>query len=136
MAFLLLYWTGMRIGELLALTYNDINLEEKTISINKSYQRLKGKDMITQPKTPKSIRVITMPDFLAEEFREYCSHLYGIMKKERLFRFTKSHMEHCMATGIERSGVKRIRLHDLRHPYVKPTTKKFITFFEVFRAAS
>ena len=42
-AFLLLYWTGMRIGELLALTYNDINLEEKTISINKSYQRLKGK---------------------------------------------------------------------------------------------
>ena len=109
--------TGMRIGELLALTYNDINLEEKTISINKSYQRLKGKDMITQPKTPKSIRVITMPDFLAEEFREYCSHLYGIMKKERLFRFTKSHMEHCMATGIERSGVKRIRLHDLRHSH-------------------
>ena len=117
LAFLLLYWTGMRIGELLALTYNDINLEEKTISINKSYQRLKGKDMITQPKTPKSIRVITMPDFLAEEFREYCSHLYGIMKKERLFRFTKSHMEHCMATGIERSGVKRIRLHDLRHSH-------------------
>ena len=85
MAFLLLYWTGMRIGEL--------------------------------PKTPKSSRVITMPDFLAEEFREYCSHLYGIMKKERLFRFTKSHMEHCMATGIERSGVKRIRLHDLRHSH-------------------
>ena len=82
-------------------------------------QRLKGKDMITQPKTPKSIRVITMPDFLAEEFREYCSHLYGIMKKERLFRFTKSHMEHCMATGIERSGVKRIRLHDLRHSHAR-----------------
>ena len=61
MAFLLLYWTGMRIGELLALTYDDINLEEKTISITKSYQRLKGKDVITQPKTPKSIRIITMP---------------------------------------------------------------------------
>ena len=129
MAFLLLYWTGMRIGELLALTYNDINLEEKTISINKSYQRLKGKDMITQPKTPKSIRVITMPDFLAEEFREYCSHLYGIMKKERLFRFTKSHMEHCMATGIERSGVKRIRLHDLRHSHASNNTEYNYTEF-------
>ena len=56
------------IGELLALTYNDINLEEKTISIDKSYQRLKEKDMITQPKTPKSIRIITRPDFLANEF--------------------------------------------------------------------
>ncbi len=46
MAFLLLYWTGMRIGELLALTYNDIDLEKRTISINKSYQRLDGKDII------------------------------------------------------------------------------------------
>ena len=117
MAFLLLYWIGMRIGELLALTYDDINLEEKTISITKSYQRLKGKDVITQPKTPKSIRIISMPDFLADEFREYCSHLYGIMKNERLFHFTKSHMEHCMAAGIEKSGVKRIRLHDLRHSH-------------------
>lgn len=103
------------IGELLALTYNDINLEEKTISIDKFYQRLKEKDMITQPKTPKSIRIITMPDFLANEFREHCSHLYGIIKNERLFHFTKSHMEHCMAAGIEKSGVKRIRLHALRH---------------------
>ena len=58
-----------------------------------------------------------MPDFLADEFREYCSHLYGIMKNERLFHFTKSHMEHCMAAGIEKSGVKRIRLHDLRHSH-------------------
>ena len=65
----------------------------------------------------KSIRIITMPDFLADEFREYCSHLYGIMKNERLFHFTKSHMEHCMAAGIEKSGVKRIRLHDLRHSH-------------------
>ena len=88
------------------------------ISITKSYQRLKGKDVITQPKTPKSIRIITMPDFLTDEFREYCSHLYGIMKNERLFHFTKSHMEHCMAAGIEKSGVKRIRLHDLRHSHV------------------
>ena len=31
---------------------------------------------------------------------------------------------------------RRITFHGLRHPYVKPTTKKFITFFEVFRAAS
>ena len=117
LAFLVLYWTGMRIGELLALTYHDVDLEEKTISINKSYQRLKGKDVITQPKTPKSIRVITMPDFLVEEFREYYSHLYGIMKNERLFHFTKSYMEHNLINGIKESGVKKIRLHDLRHSH-------------------
>lgn len=54
MAFMLLYWTGMRIGELLALTYEDIDLEKRIISISKSYQRLDGKDVITPPKTPKS----------------------------------------------------------------------------------
>lgn len=123
MAFLLLYWTGMRIGELLAITYNDIDLEKRTISVNKSYQRIEGRDIITPPKTPKSKRVITIPPFLVEELKEYTSHLYGIMADERMFRFTKSYMEHEIIRGIKASGVKRIRLHDIRHPYVKPTTK-------------
>ena len=80
MAFLLLYWTGMRIGELLALTYNDIDLEKRTISINKSYQRLDGRDIITPPKTPKSKRIVTIPPFLAEELRDYMSHLERVYK--------------------------------------------------------
>ena len=117
MAFLLLYWTGMRIGELLALTYNDIDLEKRTISINKSYQRLDGRDIITPPKTSKSKRIVTIPPFLAEELRDYMSHLYGIMADERMFRFTKSYMEHEIIRGIKASGVKRIRLHDLRHSH-------------------
>ena len=125
MAFMLLYWTGMRIGELLALTYADIDLEKRIISISKSYQRLDGKDVITPPKTPKSNRKITIPPFLAEELKEYCSHLYGIMPNERMFRFTKSYMEHEIVRGIKETGVKRIRIHDLRHPYVKHTTKIF-----------
>ena len=105
----------MRIGELLALTYEDVDFNNRTITINKSYQRIKGKDMITPPKTPKSNRKVTMPPFLAEELREYCSVLYGITAKERMFRFTKSFMEHEMVRGIKETGVKRIRLHDLRH---------------------
>ena len=66
-------------AELLALTYEDIDLEKRIISISKSYQRLDGKDVITPPKKPKSNRKITIPPFLAEELKEYCSHLYGIM---------------------------------------------------------
>ena len=117
MAFLILYWTGMRIGELLALTYNDIDLEKRTIFVNKSYQRIEGRDMITPPKTPKSKRIITIPPFLTEELKEYISHLYGIMADERMFRFTKSYMEHEIIRGIKASGVKRIRLHDIRHSH-------------------
>jgi len=128
MAFLLLYWTGMRIGELLAITYNDIDLEKHTISVNKSYQRIEGRDIITPPKTPKSKRIITIPPFLTEELKEYISHLYGIMADERMFRFTKSYMEHEIIRGIKASGVKRIRLHDIRHQYVKPTTKNIYLY--------
>lgn len=117
MAFLILYWTGIRIGELLALTYEDIDLEKRIISITKSYQRIKGKDMVTPPKTPKSNRKVTIPTFLAEELKEYCSMLYGITPKERMFRFTKSYMEHEIIRGIKETGVKRIRLHDLRHSH-------------------
>ena len=92
--------------------------------------------MITDPKTPKSNRVITLPEFMVHDLNEYIGMLYGIMENDRLFHTTKSYLEHEMIRGCELSGVKKIRLHDLRHPYVKPTTKKFITFFEVFRAAS
>ena len=61
MAFEILYWCGLRLGEMLALTPEDFNLEENTLRINKSYQRLKGEDVITDPKTQKSNRVIIMP---------------------------------------------------------------------------
>ena len=54
MAFMLLYWTGMRLGEVLALTPADIDFEKRTISITKSYQRLGKQDVITPPKTRKS----------------------------------------------------------------------------------
>lgn len=104
-------------AELLALTYEDIDLEKRIISISKSYQRLDGKDVITPPKTPKSNRKITIPPFLVEELKEYCSHLYGIMPNERMFRFTKSYMEHEIVRGIKETGVKRIRIHDLRHSH-------------------
>ena len=63
-AFEMLYWCGIREGELLALTPTDFDFEAGTVSISKSYQRLKGKDVITTPKTKKSNRVIKMPKFL------------------------------------------------------------------------
>ena len=75
----MLYWCGIREGELLALTKNDFNFGKKTLKIDKSYQRLQGKDYITEPKTKKSNRIIQIPDFLVEEIQEYTSHLYKCM---------------------------------------------------------
>ena len=124
-AFEILYWCGIREGELLALTPSDFDFEKKTLRINKSYQRLQGKDVITTPKTKKSNRVIQMPDFLCEEIKDYLRQLYGASPDSRIFPLSKHTLKRGMEYGCKESGVKVIRIHDLRHPYVKHTTKIF-----------
>lgn len=117
MAFQTLYWTGIRIGELMALTKYDINFEKRVLSISKSYQRIKGKDVITPPKTPKSKREIALPKFLLEDLKDYIGSLYGIKGDDRIFPITKDYLTNEMKRGIKNSGVKKIRLHDLRHSH-------------------
>ncbi len=61
------------------IQWQDIDFDNKVIRITKSYQRLEGKDVVTDPKTPKSKRNISMPDFLCEELKEYLGRLYGLL---------------------------------------------------------
>ena len=117
-AFEVLYWCGIRVGELQALTPADFDLDKGTLSITKSYQRLKGRDVITEPKTSKSIRVIQMPQFLTDEIRDYLKSLYNVQPDDRIFDMTKVYLRHEMSRGAKKAGVKRIRIHDLRHSHV------------------
>ena len=80
-----LYWCGIREGELLALTPADFDFEKHTVTINKSYQRLNKQDVITTPKTPKSNRVIQMPQFLCDEIQDYLKQLYGVLNRTAVF---------------------------------------------------
>jgi len=116
-AFMVLFWTGMRIGELLALTPSDVDFEEKTIHISKSYQRIDGRDIITPPKTQKGNRIITVPDFLLADLKDYMDSIYCLENNDRLFPVTKYYMEHEMKRGVKNSGVKHIRIHDIRHSH-------------------
>lgn len=116
-SFQVLYWTGLRVGELLALTRNDIDFEGRTITVSKSYQRIKKTDVITEPKTPKSNRVVAIPDFLCQELKTYISCLYGLHDKDRLFPVTKDYFYLKMKAGCKKAGIKRIRTHDLRHSH-------------------
>ncbi len=117
-AFELLYWCGIREGELLALTPADFDFSRKTLRINKSYQRLQGKDVITTPKTKKSNRVIQMSDFLCDEIKDYLRLLYEPAEDERIFQLSKHQLKRGMEYGCKASGVKEIRIHDLRHSHV------------------
>ena len=115
--FEVLYWTGIREGELLALSPADIDLDNKTISINRTYQRIEGKDVFTSPKTRKSKRKIPIPDFLCQELSDYIPSRYMLDADERLFPVTKSYLSHEMIRGCKKTGVKKIRIHDIRHSH-------------------
>lgn len=116
-AFEMLYWCGIREGELLALTPADFDFKRKKVTINKSYQRIRGQDLITTPKTRKSNRTIDLTDRLCEEMQDCIKSIYGIKKNDRIFPFTKNFLHHEMDRGTKASGVKRIRIHDLRHSH-------------------
>lgn len=115
--FLILYYTGMRIGELLALEVCDIDMEEGKISITKSCQRIQGNVVITPPKTPKSNRTVSIPMNLCKEIQEYINKLYKASKHERLFKFSRGYFEKEIKRGANIAGLKPIRLHDMRHSH-------------------
>ena len=118
MAFELLYWCGLRLGELMALTPADFDLERSTVSITKSHQLIDGQDVITAPKTAKSVRTVLMPDFLAEEVADYIRLEGSFAEDDRMFAFSRAFLRHEMERGCREAGVKRIRIHDLRHSHV------------------
>lgn len=82
-----------------------------------SYARLNGEDVISDPKTRRSKRFITVPDFLLEIIREYAAKLYEYQPEERLFECTKYWLKEQLERCCQRTGVKVIRVHDIRHSH-------------------
>ena len=123
----LLFYSGMRFGELLALTLADFDFKDNTINITKSLQHKASGDIVTPPKTDNGIRTITMPEAIMQETENYIHKIYGIKPSDRVFTFTKSLIRGNMKRGAEKAEIPFIRIHDMRHPYVKPTTKNMKT---------
>ena len=125
--FMVLYYTGMREGELLALTLEDIDFERMEIRINKTYQRIARQDIVMTPKTPKSNRVISMSPALGECLRRYLERLEGSDGPEvpadrraaggRIFPYSRYYLYRQLKKGCTAAGVKTIRVHDLRHSH-------------------
>ena len=109
---------GGRVGELLALTKSDIDFQNNQIHISKTYYRMNGEDVITTPKTEQSIRTVDIPEFLKNEIKDYVSRIYECKDHQRLFPMVLEAVQHKMKRNIEKAGVKKIRVHDLRHSHV------------------
>ena len=116
---------AMSLGEICALESSDIN--GNIITISKSLALCEdGNYKIKSPKTLSSYRTVQSPDFVIQRL----SGIKGRIVNKKPYNVTKA-----LKRALKANGLPNFRFHDLRHPYVKPTTKKFITFFEAFRAA-
>lgn len=115
--FTLLFYSGIREGELLALTLNDFDFEKNFMKINKTFVRVGQNSFVQSPKTPSSTRIVTLPVELMVMIKEYSEKLYDYKPFDRLFPTTKSYLTKEMMRGCKLSGVKRIRIHDLRHSH-------------------
>lgn len=114
--FNLLFYTGARIGEVLALGIKDINFKTNTLRINKTYQKINGKEYITAPKTKASNRIIKLPTFLIEIIKNYIESLYD-KNTSRLFITSRTNIHRYKNEIVKKYGLENIRLHDFRHSH-------------------
>ena len=113
-----LFFTGMRKSEMLALTIGDINIKNKSISVNKNLQVMDGKELLLSPKTLSSFRDVPIPDFLADELREYISRLPVQTGDVRLFQISRNTIARRLASFSAVAQVPKITLHGFRHSYI------------------
>ncbi|GGE58320.1 tyrosine-type recombinase/integrase [Priestia taiwanensis] len=130
--FLLAIYTGMRRGELLGLTWKDINFENKKILITKALTKTDNGLAVDSPKTKSSNRSINISAFVVKEIQKY--HLdqkklflrFGLKITEDSFVFSGAtprsplHLDaphHFLKINYKQAGVPRIRIHDLRHTH-------------------
>ena len=116
LAFQIMFWAGTRVGETLALFPRDI-LPDKMIDVNKTTSRKNGIDNFYDPKTTKSFRKVPIPDFLYQDIQEYLGKLYEPKDDEQIFYFGNSTLNKNLDYYAAMAGIKRIRVHDLRHSH-------------------
>lgn len=129
---LLVAKTGMRFSEALAITPKDFDFGRQTLSISKTWD-YKGKGGFLPTKNKSSVRKIQIDWQIVVKFSEL---IKGLPEDEPIFvgeeKIYNSTVNDALTRHCKACGISEISIHGLRHPYVKPTTKKFITFFEVF----
>ena len=108
-----LFFTGMRKGEARALQIQDLDVENATITINKSMRKYNSS--LKAPKTPSGVRKIRIDSNtleLLKPLRQHEKWLFGDYKP-----ISRDRVDRAFKAGIAASGVKKIRIHDLRHSH-------------------
>ena len=109
----------------MALTFDDINLEEKFIDVNKTISRINKKEYVTTPKTLGSIRKVLLPEILISDLKSYFSKFElelqlnksKTLNSQKVFNLKNSQLRYILEKYSIQAGVEKIRLHDFRHSH-------------------
>ena len=119
--------TGLRRGELLALRWEDLDIQNHTLSINKSVARQNGKLVISTPKTPNSIRTVLLPadtvKLLVEEHERHPANSYLFPSPRTGETWDPDGFRRLHDRIIKEIGAEHVRFHDMRHTFATLSLK-------------
>ena len=116
-AFNVLFYSGIREGELLALTPRDLISDTYALSINKTFATIEGKDIMLTPKTDAGKRIVTLPKSVYDELAQYIKDT-DCAPDQRVFYFRQPGIWHEFRRCTAVAQLPPIRIHDIRHSHV------------------
>lgn len=123
---LICLFTGLRIGELCALTWNNISLENRKLNVSRTMQRLQNLDKdaptktyisIDEPKSKCSIRTIPIPDNIMDDLRHYYTDGAFVLTGSKLSYVEPRTMENRFKSILNKCGIEDANFHTLRHSF-------------------
>ena len=119
--------TGLRRGELLALRWEDLDVQNRTLSVNKSVARQNGKLVISTPKTPNAIRTVLLPEdtvkLLVEEHEKHPANPYLFPSPRTGETWDPDGFRRLHDRIIKEIGAEHVRFHDTRHTFATLSLK-------------
>ena len=114
--------SGVRKGELVALLWDDLDIERRTISVSKqALSRPGGEIVVNRPKTENSIRAISIPpeavDLLVEEHQKHPDNPYMFPSPKTGEMYYPDSVVNLHKKLLQDAGLGHIRFHDLRHTF-------------------
>ena len=124
LAILLSLCTGLRIGELCALQWKDIDLEKRILTVNKTIQRVqvnestaRTKLVITSPKSASSIREIPIPECLIEQLKQFEDNADSYILSGTLKPVEPRTLQYRFAKILDNANLPSVHFHSLRHAF-------------------
>ena len=121
-------YTGLRIGEICSLKWSDISLNENTLTVSRTMQRMqtfdngslsKTKVLVTNPKSACSSRTIPLPDCLIDKLRQFCpsvSNAYLLTSDTERYIEPRTYQNR-FKSYVQASGIRNANFHSMRHTF-------------------